>query len=95
MTNREAVNRIIDHMAVHKMREPRAINISTALKMAIEALEKQIPKKPLNVMESIEDLRFDWTCPTCKRQFVNALYSVNHCVDCGQKLDWGENKNDK
>lgn len=60
------------------------------LRNAISALDKQIPKKPLNVANSIEDLRFDWTCPSCKRQFIGASYCVNHCVDCGQKLDWTE-----
>jgi len=50
MTNKEAIARIKDHKIVHKMNEPRAIYISEALDMAIEALEreeiviKKIPK---------------------------------------------------
>ena len=40
MTNKEAVARIKDHKAVHKMDEPRAIYISEALDIAIEALEE-------------------------------------------------------
>lgn len=41
MTNKEAVARIKDHKAIHKMNEPRAIYISKALDKAIEALENQ------------------------------------------------------
>ena len=41
MTRDEAILRIKDHMTAHKMDEPRAIHISEALNMAIEALEKE------------------------------------------------------
>lgn len=40
MTREEAIARIRNHKIVHKMNEPRAIYISEALDMAIEALEK-------------------------------------------------------
>lgn len=39
MTREEAIARIKDHKIAHKMNEPRAIYISEALDMAIEALE--------------------------------------------------------
>lgn len=39
MTRDEAIRRIKAHKAIHKMDEPRAIYISEALDMAIEALE--------------------------------------------------------
>ena len=39
MTNKEAITRIKDHKIVHKMLEPRAIYISEALDMAINALK--------------------------------------------------------
>lgn len=45
MTNEEAIRRIIEHMDIHKMNEPRVIKISMALQMSIYSLEKQIPKK--------------------------------------------------
>lgn len=41
MTREEAIARIKDHMVIHKMDEPRAIFISEALDMAIEALEQK------------------------------------------------------
>ena len=40
MTREEAIARIKDHKIAHKMNEPRAIYISEALDMAIEALEQ-------------------------------------------------------
>ena len=40
MTREEAIARIKDHKIVHKMNELRAIYISEALEMAIEALDK-------------------------------------------------------
>lgn len=53
---------------------------SIAIDMAIEALEKQIPKKP------IEDHTFDF-CPVCS---YSVDYLRNYCKECGQKLDWGD-----
>lgn len=41
MTREEAIARIKEHMNIHKMNEPRAIYISEALDMAIEALEQE------------------------------------------------------
>lgn len=41
MTREEAIARIREHKIVHKMNEPRAIHISEALDMAIEALEQE------------------------------------------------------
>lgn len=40
MKNREAIDRIKDHMSVHKMGKPPHIKISEALFMAIDALEQ-------------------------------------------------------
>lgn len=41
MTNNEAINRIREHMIIHKYKEPYAIKISEALEMSIAALENQ------------------------------------------------------
>lgn len=40
MTRQEAIDRILDHIDVHKYREPEAVRILEALDMAIEALEQ-------------------------------------------------------
>ena len=49
---------------------------------AIEALEKQIPKKP----KSREGTTYSF-CPCCDS---NNLYE--YCGDCGQALDWSDTK---
>ena len=51
--------------------------------LAINALEKQIPKKPKNNTNS--NIYF---CSVCERKVAHnhALY----CSGCGQKLDWSE-----
>ena len=59
----------------------------TPYEMAIEALEKQIPKKPMikNLSESIEV-----GCPRCDylQIFIGRIEVENYCPYCGQKLDW-------
>lgn len=56
--------------------------------VAIEALEKQIPKKPMGDLNSVPHYR----CPVCKNAVVLYEYSAKlpHCQWCGQKLDWGD-----
>lgn len=53
-----------------------------ANEMAINALEKQIPKKP-----KTDDRYVMYICPCCN-DFVKV--SHNYCQNCGQKLDWGD-----
>lgn len=58
--------------------------------LAILALEKQIPKKPINVEKHY------YECPCCKRDlgisdddiFVYDEPKPQYCSDCGQALDW-------
>lgn len=55
-------------------------------KVAIEALEKQIPKKPIVV----DDGWRYWDCPTCgARVGSNMDFKYWTCI-CGQRIDWGE-----
>lgn len=50
--------------------------------MAIEALEKQLPKKPIE-----KGIHFVYyKCPNCNKILP---IDKNYC-DCGQKLDWSE-----
>lgn len=63
-----------------------ADELSEALQMAIQALEKQIPKKPLY----IENLGCTalWLCPVCERRIIRS--DLVYCHQCGQKLDWSD-----
>lgn len=55
-----------------------------ANEMAIQALEKQMPKKP----KERDCIGFDTlACPECKM----ALYLYEpYCDNCGQKIDWSD-----
>ena len=72
---------------IHTIGEPKRISMSEymeARKMAIEALEKQIPKKPerLNAFKAIGK------CRGCERVISTRTASV-YCQYCGNKVDWG------
>lgn len=53
---------------------------------AVEALEKQVPKKPIFEREQtspfgVDDIPY---CPNCKCD----LPEVSYCEKCGQAIDW-------
>lgn len=56
--------------------------------MAVVALEKQIPKKPI----------YDglYACPNCHTKMLQGVFEARGkcCKECGQALDWGENSKD-
>lgn len=52
-----------------------------AYQLAIEALEKQIPKKPT----STGGFMRVYHCPSCNAPMG---YGQAHCHCCGKKLDW-------
>ena len=54
-----------------------------ALILAIKALEKQVPKKPI---DTIEQEGFE--CPTCRRVVVLYHNGKRHHCECGQSLKW-------
>lgn len=79
MTREEAVKSIKDNYPTsgyYILRE--------ALDMAIEALEKQIPKKP---NKFIGDLRDYDICPHCNFALPQG---TEFCQSCGQSIDWSE-----
>lgn len=89
MTNKEVKNNFVQNLA-----ENAYINMCSAeeMKIAIEALEKQIPKKPLK--QECDFFDFNLVCPECKNRIVNVWnkreYKPNYCHYCGQALDWSE-----
>lgn len=64
-----------------------------ALDTAIEALEKQLPKR-VNYEGAFINSGFTRyqmaKCPTCERWY-SSNDEINYCSGCGQKLDWSEN----
>lgn len=67
-----------------------------ASKMAIQALEKQIPKKPRKTDSYRGALKriYAYVCPTCGNacleKYMNERQNTMFCWNCGQKLDWGD-----
>ena len=80
MTESEAIKEFQQNIDM-----PFGSNISReASGLAIQALEKQIPKKP----KERDCIGFDTlACPECKM----ALYLYEpYCDNCGQAIDWSD-----
>ena len=79
MTAEEAIKTI--QVAIAEVEWEYPLDYSVAFETAIEALEKQIPKK----------LKDDgWLyCPICGRDVL--MDKFDYCPDCGQALDWSDN----
>ena len=62
-----------------------------AIQIAIQALEKQIPKKVVLRHIRKYDGFDDGECPTCGNSVLRDGFSNDvYCDNCGQKLDWSE-----
>lgn len=93
MTPKEAIG--IVGCAIGEVEWNYPLDYSIAFKTAIEALEKQIPKKPIN-----EECYY--ICPRCRDDlgvsdddiFIYELSMPKYCSNCGCKLDWTEVKNE-
>ena len=59
-----------------------------SMEIAIKALEKQIPKKPLHKELINCGFAWEWTCPNCR--IVKVTTEKTFCDDCGQALDWSD-----
>ena len=63
------------------------MDYTVAFEEAIMALEKQIPKKP------VDDPENGWfECPNCGATLLYYfhLFKIDYCDECGQRLDWSE-----
>ncbi len=64
-----------------------------SMEIAINALEKQIAKKPI-MKPYFEDMEEEYLCcPTCGEILTDRIPFYNedfyfHCLDCGQKFNW-------
>lgn len=63
---------------------------------AIEALEKQLPKKGIKekITEGVNKGLHNFYCPVCyeKGDLSNKCNVGEYCSDCGQRLDWGDDR---
>ena len=67
-----------------------------SIEIAIQALEKQIPKKPRKTDSYRGVLKrvYAYVCPTCGNvcleKYMNERQNTMFCWNCGQKLDWSD-----
>lgn len=93
MTNQEAKETI--KIAIAEVEWNYPMDYAIAFDMAIEALEKQEPKKP----KEYEDKYY--VCPNCgnpvmmkwecySKVLMDKSNGLPYCLGCGQALDWSE-----
>lgn len=78
-----AIKEIRFNMSTIGLSNEAAKRVVEARDMAINALEKQIPKKP----DFTEDKEFA-LCSCCNGKGL--LNKQKYCDNCGQKLDWSD-----
>lgn len=84
MTNKEAIEKISCTPLMRSEYEHG--ELKEALSMAIEALEKQIPKEPKLIETYPNNLHL---CPSCGSTFITRYDgAMNYCNNCGQAIDW-------
>lgn len=90
MTETWKVYRALDLISRIKKEETheKYIDRHNAFDIAIESMEKQIPKKPTDVDEDTNT----FVCPSCGHTLIalDDMTVHQHCLICGQKLDWSE-----
>lgn len=82
LIEKECINRDCDRDCANCDIVQNVEDLNNAYDVAINALEKQIPKKP-----KTDDRYVMYICPWCN-DFVKV--SHNYCQNCGQKLDWSD-----
>lgn len=84
MTYEEAIKNINALNAVCGQKDLYDAEFESALALAIEALEKQIPKKP-------RETRCALMCARCGHKITEKgckKLDRNYCKKCGQTIDW-------
>lgn len=59
-----------------------------ALYMAVESLEKEVSKKPIEI--KVDNER-EWMCPICDSRVGDIVNVDNYCRNCGQKILFNKN----
>lgn len=94
MTEQEAIDYFKNATVDTKIGIDNIIKTSSIINISIEALEKQIPYKPV----VYEDKYYSCKCGNVlmmKWKFYNTQLIPKHeglpyCLNCGQKIDWSE-----
>lgn len=102
MTIQEANALVDDFSFVYKGKSISKEALIECREVIHKALEKQIPKKPIIDNRSFHYVDYkDYLCPCCKKRIISKIDGdfiagrKSYCCDnCGQAIDWGEEKND-
>lgn len=97
MTESEA-STILKTEIVH---HPECSIFAEALGLAIQALEKQIPKKPNKTIDSSLGIKKEiHVCPVCDCDLTEVYFiapqeskikeKITYCEACGQAIDWSD-----
>ena len=80
MTVQEAIKELKKHKEPLNLWNCLPLDDLQSFDVAIEALEKHIPKKPIHVNTGYVQY---YKCPSCGNVTL-----MSYCSQCGQKLDW-------
>ena len=84
MTKEEATKTI--KIATAEVEWNYPMDYTVAFEMAIETLEKQIPKKPLGCADFAgNEYKI---CPYCSAVVEDGEWRAYYCPDCGQAIKW-------
>ena len=72
---------------------PECSIFAEALGIAIQALEKQIPMKPVKSEKQVVRYVNTYYCPICNLG-ITGTNIAKWCYHCGQKLDWSDDNDD-
>jgi len=91
MTNQEAIKVLndtcydcVDIRDINECTCTQDCDFRKAVVVSIKALEKQIPKKPSQLLKHKDS--FDWECPKCHMTYGCCNVNVNYCYECGQAI---------
>ena len=91
MTNKETMEKLKYSIEPNQGFIELRKQIEEAIKVAIEALEKQIPEIPDYEGDGYADgeLVYDtWICPRCGRHYEIDYDHYVYCPECGQLISW-------
>ena len=88
ITNEEAIQTLKDiYPSQKQIVTGEYPHVAESIDLAIEALEKQIPKEPIK-LKAMTYKR----CPVCKNNVESLMEQHGYCPSCGQNIDWEELK---
>ena len=96
MTESKVIKKLKQHFEYlkHAWKSHPDYETMDAIGYAIQALEKQIPKRPIKSKEQRIRYVNTYYCPTCNLSFTG-FNIAKWCYHCGQKLDWSDKESEE